>query len=418
MENNKKSYYLLILVAGFLSFGIPLSMMSLRGSMFIAPVTQDLGFSLGAFSTIATVGSFLSILAAPLFSIIMGSNFDKKLLLIIGTIAHCIAIVLNASVSSIWAFHILNIITTLSLSAINNVLPVMIANWFVYKRATVMGIMYAGSSFFGALLTPILAFIIAGYGWESGYQFLGLICVVPLPFLLFASMSPSAKNMQAFSAPQKAEENAHNANIEQSTSIPYKKALKSAPFLLFLITITLCAMVTYGCMMHTVPYLLSIGYTAEFAAIILTAYMIFSIIGKILVGIIFDKFSLATSGIITTSFGVLAVVFLLFAPANELSVWAYGICLGLFSASVTIPATIVLPHIFGLKTFAQLMPLSTVGIGVGIGISVPLSGYLFDFMGHYSLAWYIYLSLAIVTVFAYPLIIKLGERIADQRVAD
>ncbi len=421
-ENKNSTYHYLIVLAGFICFGMNATLTAIRGSLFTVPVTTELGYSVGAFSMVATLMSVGSLFSAPIYSVIMGTKINKKYLLLFGSLTTGFLIFLNGFASNIWIFYAFGAITSFASPAITAVLPVMMANWFVYKRATMMGFMYAGSGAIGALMTPLIANIIVQYGWSMGYHALGLIAMfVPLPFILFIiKMHPSEKGMEAFQAPVEAdlEEEDKKTSLSSQGNVPYKVALKSKVFILYAFVMAIGAMILLGCQFNTIPYLVSIGYTQEFAALILSVYMICNIFGKIILGFIFDKCSTLKAGMITSGFGVLVVLCLILAPYSKLAIWAYALLLGLFVGSLTIPSTIILPHIFGIRTFGQLMPLTMLAASFGMALGVPLAGFMYDITGSFRSAWIAFLCLGLLAVFAYPLIFKLAKSLEDKKVTE
>ena len=160
---------------------------SLNLSMFVVPMSDELGFSRTLFSGAVSLGSIF----AAIFSIPFGLLFDLKKtrqVLILSVVFMGIATFAMSYVSEWILLYVLVTITRMFFST-----PMMVggsiitAKWFITNRGRANGILYAFHSI-GMVVFPVLAGIfIVHYGWRSAWSYLGFIVIIIalLPSLIF-----------------------------------------------------------------------------------------------------------------------------------------------------------------------------------------------------------------------------------------
>jgi MFS family permease len=99
-----------------------------------------------------------------------------------------------------WQFYItFGLLSGAARSALQSVLPgVMISNWFVRRRSAAYGAAAMGPPLANFLLPPLMAALVGGFGWRTGFVGLGVLCLaVGLPpALLIRRRRPEELGLQ------------------------------------------------------------------------------------------------------------------------------------------------------------------------------------------------------------------------------
>ncbi len=165
----------------------------------------------------------------------------------------------------------------------------MLNNWFEEKRGLVMGIVYSSSAAGGFIFSPLVNWLIARFGWQESYLFLGiLVAVTAVPISIFVmrarpgdvGLRPYGSSIEDSSAPR----GESGLSLGESVRTASFWLLGGMPFFL--------SVVSLGVQQHIIPYLTDIGHTPGFGAAMLALFMGMLVIGKIALGALSDALGL------------------------------------------------------------------------------------------------------------------------------
>lgn len=231
-------------------------------SVFMVPVSQELGISTGLFSLQPSV----IYLSCALFSPAAGhliERFDLKAVLTGASIAGAMCVALCSRCTHLWQFVALGVVEGFACSVLLFLmLPDLISRWFDRNMGTVVGICIAMTGAGGATWAYVGGLVMVQSSWRAAYLVLGFAALVvslfPCMFLLHnrpqdvgtlpfgAPLAPAGgtapeDNMAA--ARVKAEPAASGTLAESSachvSGIPANKALKTSTFALYSVAIGL-----------------------------------------------------------------------------------------------------------------------------------------------------------------------------------
>lgn len=157
-------------------------------SLFVLPMTEELGWSRSAFFGALTVRSIASGLLAPVIGPIQDSQRGPRRLMFITALGMAAGMVALRWVDSLIMFYVLfGIVGTLmTVGGAEMLLSAVIPKWFVRKRATALTIASAGQGV-GPLIFPLaISAAIDAWGWRDAWLTLGLAAFVLLFPLAFA----------------------------------------------------------------------------------------------------------------------------------------------------------------------------------------------------------------------------------------
>ena len=229
MRISKKIFFGWYVVAGgFLLMAILHSMMQTCFSLFVVPVTTDMGITRSAFGICNTVVMVVTMLLSPY----MGKWLAQKRTTLIFTT--CI-VGLGLSYASYslahaaWHLYVSAfLVGVFSCGAVALPLSIIITNWFKKARGTAISIALAGSGIGGAIISPILTMVIQNMGWRPAFVIFGIVMiVVEVPVALFLMRPrPEDMNLQPYGADENAPQDVEHKDDD---GVPLS-ALKKYPF--------------------------------------------------------------------------------------------------------------------------------------------------------------------------------------------
>lgn len=142
-------------------------------SVFIAPMSEDLGWSrsvlVGALSAGTVIGAGLAPFVGRLIDI-----FGARIALTACGIGVALTLSATAAVSSEWAFFLAyGAARAIDMAALNLAVTTAVANWFVRMRGRALGVATAGNACGVMLLVPLIQWMIEGPGWRFAWLVVG-----------------------------------------------------------------------------------------------------------------------------------------------------------------------------------------------------------------------------------------------------
>lgn len=374
----------LVLAACFFLMAVCYSLINTIHTLFIVPVTQSLGFSIGSFSVLFTIAAVATALASPLVGRLL-SRWNIKWVMALGTLLAGGGFWAYSLCRTLPAFYAVAVVVSVGLAMVS-ILPIstLLTGWFPDKTGMVLGIAFAGTGCGSLVWMQVAARYLAQHGYVQTYRTLGLIIlVVALPLTLLAIQSPPA-------TPRSDQQSAQTAGPGLD-----RRALFSSPvFLLFVSGLFLLGLAISGTQVHVQSYLSSLGYSSTHNANVGSVQALAALVGTVLGGIAFDRLSLRRA---VALFGGMAlasyVCFLLSGTSGVpyLAALFYGLCLCLASL---LPAYGT-GALFARQNYAATLGTVNLIFILGSALGPTLSGFLADAAG-YRAVWITYLAVTAV----------------------
>jgi len=342
-----------------------------------------------------TSGNALSkLLIGPVFGYVAGwmvDRFGPRRVMMAGILMGGGALVGLGSISSLGFFYLFYIFNALGY-VFGGPLPcqVLLSRWFDRARGKAMGFAYMGIGFGGAAAPWIANILAKHFGWHFSLQMLGvLVILIAFPFAFLVREPPQpARRVEA-----------------ESTEV--KRAFVTLPF--FLLTLgSVCSIAAVSGTQQNLKLFLSLDrhYAQVQAAWILSLVLAFSVVGRLLMGWLADRYSKKY---------VMFSVYLLVAAAIPLFFLGHTLTSMYFAAAVfgiglggdymIIP--LVTAELFGVRILGRLMGVLLTAGGIAEAASPWLIGHLRDATGSYFEACFVLVGLALLGAAA---VLALPER--------
>lgn len=344
--------------------------------VFIDPIATEFGWSRAA----TTVGLTLSTIIQALMAIPIGIAVDRygpRRLALVGLVLTCAAFALISTASGESGnWYLLWIIMSLaSLPIQATVWTSAVASRFSATRGLALALTLCGASVALIVFPWLGAELIATQGWRHAMRLEAVIwlCVAwPIVFFLFRGAQDDVRTgkVAATAAPALA-------------GISLGEGLKSGVFLRLLFVALLLTFATVGLNVHFPLIVKGYGFSPVAAAGLASLIGWASIPGRLLTGVMLDRFRASLVGAGAFLLPALACVILLVAGGNPWSVGLAAAFIG-FTLGAEIDVLVFLTtRYFGMRNFGALYGGILAALSVGTAFGPLAAAYVFDLWKDY-----------------------------------
>jgi MFS family permease len=230
-----------------------------------------------------------------------------------------------------------------------------------------MGLAYLGIGFGGAAVPWISHALVDKFGWQAALRLLGaLIVVISLPLILIVREAPANTSTQI-----------------RETSGDVKRAFTTLPFALILFG-SVCSIAAVSGTQQNLKLFLSLDqhYTQSGATQVISLVLGFSIVGRVLMGWLADRYSKKYVMLLIFLLVAAGIPFIFLGRSPMLiALGAILFGVGLGGDYLIIP--LITAEIFGLEILGRLMGVILTAGGVAEAVSPWVIGRLRDATGSY-----------------------------------
>ena len=357
------SFLSLFAIVGLALYGLP---------FFYDFMVRDFGWSRAQ----VTSGNALSkLVVGPLLGFAAGwivDRFGPRRLMIAGIVMAGIAVFGLGSIhtlSGFYLFYLFNAVGYLCGGPLPN--QVLLSRWFTAARGRAMGFAYLGIGAGGALVPLLAVRLVQAFGWHDALRVLGvLIVLIGLPLALVVRESPPVSGTPA---------PARHADPK----VPIREVVRQPAFYLLMFG-SMCSIAAVGGANQHLKLYLSIdhGYSQQAAAGIASLTLAASLIGRLLMGWLADRWPKKR---------VMLLIYLLVAAALPIPLLAttrgaivvYAILFGIGLGGEYMVIPLMAAELFGVRVLGRAMGLVLAADGVAEALAPVLVGRLHDVSGNY-----------------------------------
>jgi predicted MFS family arabinose efflux permease len=275
------------------------------------------------------------------------------------------------------------------------VVAAMVARAAGERRGLAIGLATSGSTAGQIFVIPGLAFLIALFGWRTGYAILGTIAGA---FTLAVWLALNRR--KGVDAP--------GGTSNGGTGYGF---LGSFAFQALFWSYVICGFTTSGVIeTHLIPFAISCGYSETSSANAYGLLSIVNFVGITFAGWLSDR--VEKHGLLAAIYALRALSFLLLMHivADYSYLLGFAVFFGLVDYA-TIPVTIALvAHYVGVRQMGMAMGVLAAGHSLGGGAGALLGGTMFDLLASYSATWWASAALALCAAVLVLAIRAVGPR--------
>ena len=244
-------------------------------SVFVVPMTQSMGWSVGMFSGAVSLGGLVAVFVSP----IVGRWLDRYgagVILGAGSLATGALAIGLAFVAHPLAFYCLYVPGRMIFSGPMEIgLPTAVSNWFIRRRPLGLAVDAVGKGAGLAIVPWAMQLIITGYDWRTAWVTLGILTLAlgVVPSLLLVARRPEDMGLEPDPAPDapagqhsEASKGSGNSGSFAETNFTVGQALRTRAFWILAIFSGAGMMVQAGVSLHQVSHYISQGVDPRFAA--------------------------------------------------------------------------------------------------------------------------------------------------------
>ena len=363
------------------------------GSLFYVPVCEDMGFLRSEIATYMT-GYFVgTTLVTPLAGKLL-SRYDIRVVMALAIVVLSFSVGVMSTYTAIWQWQASGFLVGAAGSCIF-VLPsaTLVGNWFVKRRGMVYGIVMACSSVSAAVFSQVLHGIIVADGWREAYLFVGVasFCVI-FPCALLLRRNPSDVGAVPYGlVPNKV---VGKASVVRGVAV--KVAVVSLAFWCLFVFAGIASFIHGGIEQHLPGYVESVGFTSSFAAAVVSAQSVGSVVDKLVMGWLNDKLGVQRTTIIELVLIVLGILGFVLLH-NPVFLIVSAVLFGVQDSLMSVSLPLLIREVFGSKNYTQIHAWIRTGVGVFGSFSGIVVGAAYDFAGTFVPA---FLGLMVICFFA------------------
>jgi OFA family oxalate/formate antiporter-like MFS transporter len=379
-------------------------------SIFLKPITADLGVSRGVFSLLRSGEAIIGAGVAPLIGTLVDRH-GGRWLIAIGTAVVALGYFFLGHVENFTQFALVRLtFVTLGDSMMGSmVVNIVIAQWFLHRRGRALAFASMGVGFAKVCMPILAASLIVWLSWRQTWMVFGLVTLVLAvgPSLLFVRRSPEEMGLFLDGAqtplgseriPAKQKQPSAEPATDQDVVWTRIEAARTQAFWLLVITFGVASVGVTGLNLHVFSYVTDLGHPPVIAATVMSVIASMQLASPLAWGLIAERMDVRIAA--TLRFIIQAIgLGLAISNANLFCLYT-----GFFLYGIGLGGNMVLPEILWANYFGRRSLGKVRGLGLLISqalaaIGPPFFGFLFDLTHGYGLSFAIFGGALITSAF-------------------
>ena len=401
-----KFFYGWVIVAvGFLAHIASAFSISSTLSVFLKPLSQDLGLSRGAFSLIRSGEILIGAAAAPVIGTLLDRHGGRWLIAAGGLVSGA-GFLLLGQARDFWQFMFVRWLLvspgdTLMGSMVVNV---SISQWFVRMRGRALALAGMGHGLAKVCMPVAAASLILYAGWRGAWVVFGIVTLVLVvaPSLLFVRRRPEDMGLvpdgRAATQPEAIEpaDRPHAAKARPSSAADVawsrREALGTSAFWLIVITFGVSHVGVTGLNLHVFSFVTDQGHPAMVAALVMSIIAIMQFSTPMVWGLLAERVNVAR--LIMAKFLIQACgVLLALSDPGLASLYSGFFLYGIGMGGTSILAEMIWANYFGRTSLGKIRGMGSLITSAFSAGGPPFFGLLFDATQSYNLSFTIFIGM-------------------------
>ena len=352
-----------------------MSIMTTSMGAFIGPLVREFHWSRTVVSMGLPIAGVVGVLLSPFVGVFIDRHGTRRLALP-GIAALILSIasfgLADGSIIQWVGLWVLYALVTLTVTI--NVWSYAVASVFTAARGLALGLTLAGTAAAQAVCPVLATYLIQQFGWRLAYAIMALgwggvawlLC-----FLFFHAPHDGGKH-----APQADVAGLPGLTITQAWRDPGLWRIAISTFILMVLTI--------GLLIHQIPILIETGVSPERAALLAGLGGLAGIAGKLVTGVLIDRFRANWVGGITLGFTAFAFLLLLDSVRTPTLIVVAMLINGYSAGTKLQICTYLTSRYGGLRNFGAIFGFMGSLISLGSALGPLLAGIIYDRAGGYT----------------------------------
>lgn len=382
MKENKRFYGRTIVASVLLMMILAVGGLS-TFSVFIPRIIESTGISLTAISLLTSFSmgaSFITNFFTPQALKVLG----PKRMIIVTTIVMPLQIFIYSISTNIWTMYAGAIVSGVGISFLTVSASVIITNWYIENRNSMIGLVFSGTGFGGVVFILLAGYLIENFGWRASYQYLALIMFGIMFVISVFGIKEDPKDIGQvpFGYKNQPDVPQQEASYDVDTSADYVSRMKKSPIFWLLFIGLVAGGTTNGGLITFIPtYWQSKGMDPTLSSVYAGLISLIGGFSNMMAGMITEKFGARFLVTYTAIAFVASVIVFITTPIQPFYIILSIILIGLaYPTTSIVPPTITL-SIFGTVGYTGLIGPLTGAVQLGSMAICPVLGIIFSRAG-------------------------------------
>lgn len=353
--------------------------------LLVVPIGTEFGANRMEMMWGKTGLSLMTIVLSPLLGTLLDRR-STRALMVFGSLALGAAFLWISVSRTLWefvfAFAVLTAVAVAMLGPLGT--SALVTRWFVGRRGRALSLTALGSSIGGLLIPYLFQDLIDALGWRAACAWVGISAVVLLLPLMVVLVRDRPADLGLH--PDGAATAATSASHAAPAPAPADDLLRSGRFWQIAVAIGAVFAANAALLVNIVPFAQGEGIASKQAALLVSAYAVSGIGGKLLFSLIADRVDLKVSLLAVMTSLVPPIIALTQTNSYQVMLLCSAI-IGMVSGGLMPGWTALLARLYGPLHYGRVMGRMLPVTGIMATVIVPLVGFLFDRSGDYDIAF-------------------------------
>ena len=363
---------------GFCFFSIMLS----TTGLFMEPVSREFGWGRTLYSSGVSIATFATALASPFLGIIV-DKWGARRLALPGVMLTILSMSLFGLVNGqTWQWMALWLFFGIAAACIKStVWTVAVLGVFDKSKGLALALVMSGTALSQVIVPPLGNWLIADFGWRAAYVWLGLGWGVPtfiLAWFFFFDLHDVAARQRAKDA--KVQARAAAVNLPGLT---VREAARDWALWRVGISNFVVMMLTQGLAAHLIPIMTDAGVSRTSAALLSSLGGVAGIVGKLITGVLLDRYRPNWIGGLTLAAASLTFLLLMDGLRSPTAIVVALIVNGYAAGTKTQITGYLTASYGGMKSFGVVYGVMAACMAAAAGAGPLVAGVVYDLTGGY-----------------------------------
>jgi len=371
-------------------------------SIFLKPLTAELGISRGVFSLLRSGEGIIGACLAPVVGTLV-DRYGGRWLMVFGSAITGLGFLLLGTIDSFGQFAAIRLTLVTFGDALMGymVVNVVVAQWFIRQRGRAFAFTSMGVGFAKVCMPVLAAWLLVALGWRQTWMVFGILtmALLVLPALLVVRRTPEDMGLRPDGAAEPVANDGGSARGQRTTNQQSAnetemlwtraEAVRTTAFWLLVITFGISSVGVTGLNLHVYPYVTDIGHSPVVAATVMSVIASMQLASPLAWGFLAERIDpriAAMLRFIVQGIGLGLAI----ATGNLICLYA-----GFFLYGIGLGGNMVLPDLlwanyFGRRSLGKIRGLGLLISQVLAALGPPFFGFLFDITGGYGLSFAIF----------------------------
>ena len=361
---------------GFLYFSATFSSMS----VLIGPISKELGWSLTLVSAGTLISSVTTALLSPFFGILIDRYGTRRLALpgLVVTAFALSAMSLATESAALW-LALWAIYAVITLSVKTTVWTSAVAGVFDKSRGLALAFTLAGATAAHTVMPVLSNYLEMNFGWRLTFVWIGMgggALALLLSYFFLYDAHDRHKSAAASGGKGQPER-------PEFPGLSLEEAWRDTALWRIAISILIIMALTIGFQYHQIQVLSDLGVSRTSAAWLASLAGVAGLIGKVVTGVLLDRYPGSIVGGATMTSAMIAFAILL-AGAKTVPLLVFAMLVNGYTAGSKLHiASYLTVQYCGMKNFGKIYGVITTMVALGSGVGPSIASLVFDTTGSY-----------------------------------